>query len=96
MKREDILWTLIGLSLLYSYLTNNLSGVLFGVVLFAYLVQARRSFNPDFDVKVDIPKRFEEGVTGEVIVRVVNRGSEGFLEVEVEGEDVGGDKRGCF
>lgn len=96
MKREDLLWTLIGLSLLYSYLSNNLSGVLFGVVLFSYIVQARRGFNPDFDVKVDIPERFEEGITGEVVVGVVNRGSEGFLEVEVSGEDVEGDKRRVF
>ncbi|BAA29462.1 DUF58 domain-containing protein [Pyrococcus horikoshii] len=93
MKREDALLTLIGVDLLYGYLSNNLASSLFAFLLFLYILHERINFNPKVDVEVKLPERLEEGKITEVNVVVRNRGSKGILEVKIEGEDLIGEAK---
>ncbi|ASJ10303.1 hypothetical protein A3L12_02825 [Thermococcus sp. P6] len=75
MKREDLLWTLSGVSFAHGYLASNVFSALFGLGLALYILNARK-FEPKLEVKVDFPESAEEGKRTKAVVKVKNHGSD--------------------
>lgn len=95
MKREDVLWTLAGISFLHGYLAGNVFSALFGLGISGYIIYSRRTFNPKVEVSRVFEEKLEEGKRSKVVLKVRNLGSavkvkvreEAPKEVKVEAHD---------
>lgn len=76
MKREDLLWTLSGVSFAHGYLASNVFSALFGLGLALYTLKTRKEFNPEIKVDVEFPTTTEEMKKSKVILKVKNLGSD--------------------
>ena len=81
MNREDVLWTLAGISFLHGYLAGNVLSALFGLGIGGYVIYCQRRFNPKVEVSMVSEKKLEEGKRGRVVLKVKNLGSE--VEIKV-------------
>lgn len=86
MNREDLLWTLVGVSFAHGYLASNLFSALFGLGLSAYVLRSRRKFKPKLEIKVEFPKRAEEMKKVRALLRVKNLGSD--VKIRVKGKKI--------
>jgi len=76
MKREDLLWTLAGVSFAHGYLSSSVFSALFGLGLALYLLKGREGFKPELEVDVEFPERVEEMKKVKAVLRVRNLGSD--------------------
>lgn len=84
MKREDVLWTLAGLSFLHGYLAGNAFSAIFGLGVSAYIIYFQRRFNPKVEVSKVFEERLEEGKRSKVVLKVKNLGSAVKVKVREE------------
>ncbi|AHF79405.1 DUF58 domain-containing protein [Thermococcus paralvinellae] len=84
MNREDVLWTLAGLSFLHGYLASNVFSAIFGLGISAYIIYSQRRFNPKVEVSRIYERSLEEGKRCRVVLKVKNLGSA--LKVKVKEE----------
>ena len=84
MKREDLLWTLVGLSFVHGYLAGNVFSALFGLGISGYIIYSQRRFNPKVEVSKVFEGRLEEGKRSRVVLKVKNLGSAVKVKVREE------------
>lgn len=84
MKREDVLWTLAGISFLHGYLAGNVFSAIFGVGVSGYIVYSQRRFNPKIEVSKVFEERLEEGKRSKVVLKIKNLGSAVKIKVKEE------------
>ncbi|AIF70337.1 hypothetical protein PAP_09810 [Palaeococcus pacificus DY20341] len=82
MKREDMLWTLIGLSFVHGYLASNPFSAVFGASLGGYLIYSRMTFKPKVEVERSVDENLEEGKKAKVTLKVKNLGSKVKIRVK--------------
>ena len=84
MKREDLLWTLVGLSFVHGYLAGNVFSALFGLGISGYIIYSQRRFNPKVEVSKVSEGKLEEGKRSRVVLKVKNLGSAVKVKVREE------------
>lgn len=88
MNREDLLWTLAGVSFAHGYLSSNVFSALFGLGLSVYVLKSRKEFKPELKVDVEFPEQAEEMKKVKAMLKVKNLGSE--VKVRVKGGEIPG------
>ena len=76
MKREELLWTLSGISFAHGYLASNVFSTVFGLGLALYVFKTRKGFNPNVEVDVKFPTTAEEMKKFKATLKVRNLGSD--------------------
>ncbi|USH00465.1 DUF58 domain-containing protein [Thermococcus argininiproducens] len=72
MKREDLLWTLAGVSFAHGYLASNVFSAIFGLGLATYTLKSRKEFKPELKVDVEFPEQAEEMKRVRVTLKIKN------------------------